>query len=69
MGYFSSIENDIIIYLKLKLMTKEEVVKMLMYFAKWESEMFYKYMDDEDGGKGAFTEFVEDYLKLGKEHE
>tara|TARA_Y100001972_G_scaffold31139_1_gene38249 strand:+ start:189 stop:446 length:258 start_codon:yes stop_codon:yes gene_type:complete len=45
-----------------KQMSKEEVVEMLMYFAKWESEMFYKYMDDEDGGKAAFTEFVEDYL-------
>ena len=50
-------------------MTKEEVVKMLMYFAKYDSEMFYKYMDDEDGGKAAFTEFVEDYLKLNKEDE
>ena len=47
-------------------MSKDEVVKMLMYFAKWESEMFYKYMDDDDGGEGAFTEFVEDYLKLNK---
>lgn len=45
-------------------MTIEEIVKMLMYFAKYDSEMFYKYMDDEDGGKAAFTEFVEDYLKL-----
>jgi len=50
-------------------MTKEEVVKMLIYFAKYDSEMFYKYMDDEDGGKAAFTEFVEDYLKLNKEDE
>lgn len=48
-------------------MTKEEVVEMLMYFAKWESEMFYKYMDDDDGGKGAFTEFVEDYLMEKKD--
>lgn len=49
-------------------MSIEEIVKMLMYFAKWESEMFYKYMDDEDGGKGAFTEFVEDYLN-GEKYE
>lgn len=48
-------------------MSIEEIVKMLMYFAKYDSEMFYKYMDDEDGGKGAFTEFVEDYLNGEKD--
>ena len=47
-------------------MTKEEVVKMLVYFAEQYPDMFYKHMEDDDLGEGAFTEFVEDYLKLNK---
>lgn len=62
MVYFSTIENDNIIYLKLKLMTKEEVVEMLVYFAEQYPDMFYKHMEDDDLGEGAFTEFVEEYI-------
>ena len=43
-------------------MSKEEVVEMLVYFAEQYPDMFYKHMEDDDLGEGAFTEFVEEYI-------
>lgn len=43
-------------------MNKKEIIKMLMYFAKYNPDMFHKYSEDDDEGKAAFTEFVEEYL-------
>tara|TARA_R110002020_G_scaffold433727_3_gene643830 strand:+ start:322 stop:486 length:165 start_codon:yes stop_codon:yes gene_type:complete len=43
-------------------MNKEEIIKMLIHFAKYNSDMFYKYSEDDDQGKAAFTEFVDEYI-------
>ncbi len=48
-------------------MTKEEVVEMLVYFAEQYPDMFYKHMEDDDLGEGAFTEFVEEYINGEKD--
>mgnify|MGYP000194538652 FL=1 len=47
-------------------MSKEEVVEMLVYFAEQYPDMFYKHMEDDDLGEGAFTEFVEEYINRKK---
>lgn len=52
---------------KQKKMTKEEVVEMLVYFAEQYPDMFYKHMEDDDLGEGAFTEFVEEYINGEKD--
>ena len=48
-------------------MSKEEVVGMLVYFAEQYPDMFYKHMEDDDLGEGAFTEFVEEYINGEKD--
>ncbi len=48
-------------------MSREEVVEMLVYFAEQYPDMFYKHMEDDDLGEGAFTEFVEEYINGEKD--
>jgi len=43
-------------------MTEEEVVEMLVHFAEMHPDMLNEHMEDDDCGKGAFTEFVKDYI-------
>ena len=49
-------------YNKTKNMTEEEVVEMLVHFAEMHPDMLNEHMEDDDCGKGAFTEFVKDYI-------
>ncbi len=43
-------------------MKKEDIIKMLIHFAKYNPDILYKYSKDNDKGKKIFTEFVEDYI-------